>query len=225
MRAAKPMSAPAARRRVTARPILYSFRRCPYAMRARLALLVSGTTCEIREVKLSHKPAAMLAVSPKATVPVVVRPDGRVIEESLDIMHWALARSDPEGWLTRDDRGLIAMFDGAFKHHLDRYKYPDRHGSDPREHRAAGLGLLQGLAARLGGQANLGGDARGLTDAAIFPFVRQFAATDPAWFDAESPPSVRAWLDRHLAGSLFVAAMVRLKPWQPDDEAIGFALA
>ncbi|MFT4026588.1 MAG: glutathione S-transferase N-terminal domain-containing protein, partial [Novosphingobium sp.] len=131
------------------RPVLYSFRRCPYAMRARLALLASGTSCEIREVKLAAKPAEMLAASPKATVPVLVLPDGQVIDESLNIMRWALGRNDPLGWMERTDEASIAANDGAFKHHLDRYKYPERHGSDPAEHRAAGLAILAELEARL----------------------------------------------------------------------------
>jgi len=207
---------------MTDNPILYSFRRCPYAMRARLALLASGTSCEIREVKLSQKPAALIAASPKATVPVVVLPDGEVIEQSLDIMRWALARNDPEGWLDREDRELIEANDGQFKQHLDRYKYPDRHASSPEEHRAAGIVLLRALEARLAAQANLCGEKRGITDAAIFPFVRQFAQTDRAWFDAQPLPRVQAWLGRHLASSLFEAAMVRLPPWRPDDEAIVF---
>lgn len=205
-----------------ARPILYSFRRCPYAMRARLALLVSGTTCEIREVKLSRKPAELLAASPKATVPVLVLPEGPVIEESREIMAWALARSDPELWLEREDRDLIAVNDGPFKHHLDRYKYPERHGSHPEEHRAAGLELLRVLEARLAVQANLHADARGLTDAATFPFVRQFAETDRAWFDAQPLPRLQAWLARHLVSELFAAAMVRLQPWQPGDAPVRF---
>ena len=111
-------------------PVLYSFRRCPYAMRARLALAISGTACELREVKLSNKPDALLAASPKGTVPVLVPQDEAVIDESIDIMRWSLSHSDPEGWLERDDKDLIAASDGPFKHALDRYKYPDRHGSD-----------------------------------------------------------------------------------------------
>ncbi|MGE4431477.1 MAG: glutathione S-transferase [Sphingobium sp.] len=204
------------------RPILFSFRRCPYAMRARLALLVSGTVCELREVKLSAKPAALIAASPKATVPVLVLPDGAVIDESLDIMRWCLARNDPEGWLARDDADLIATNDGRFKHHLDRYKYPDRHHCDPAEHRAAGLALLQPLEARLAGQANLSGVARGLVDMALIPFVRQFAQTDRSWFDARPLPALHGWLARHLASPLFAAAMVRLAPWQPADSPILF---
>lgn len=191
-------------------------------MRARLALLASGTVCEIREVKLSAKPAEMLAASPKGTVPVLVLADGTVIAESLDIMHWALARNDPQRWLERADSGLIAANDGPFKHHLDRYKYPERHAADAAEHRAAGLDLLGGLEARLASQPNLGGDAPGLTDAAILPFVRQFAQTDRAWFDAQPLPGLHRWLDGHLASPLFEAAMVRLQPWRPGDTPIRF---
>ena len=114
--------------------VLYSFRRCPYAIRARLALTIGATPCLLREVHLARKPAAMLAASPKGTVPVLMLEDGRVIEESIEIMRWALARSDPEGWLNRDDADLIARNDGAFKHDLDRYKYPPerRHPCLPR---------------------------------------------------------------------------------------------
>lgn len=208
-----------------ARPILYSFRRCPYAMRARLALLVSGTVCELREVKLSAKPAALIAASPKATVPVLHLPDGEVIDQSLDIMRWALGQADPEGWLDRADAALIAANDGPFKHHLDRYKYPDRHGSDRNEHRAAGLDLLAALEKRLGGTAHLDGPARGLTDAAIFPFVRQFAETDRPWFDAQPLPHVHDWLARQLGSALFAAAMVRPDPWQPGDPPLLFPAA
>ena len=177
-------------------PILYSFRRCPYAMRARMALAVSGTGCHLREVKLSRKPAALIAASPKATVPVLVLPTGEVIEESLEIMRWALAQNDPQGWLQREDRALIEANDGPFKHHLDRYKYPDRHGSDPAPHRAAGLDLLQPLEHRLAAQPQLCGAEPGLTDFALVPFIRQFAATDRAWFAAQPFPAVQAWLDR-----------------------------
>lgn len=204
------------------RPVLYSFRRCPYAMRARLALLASGAVCEIREVKLSAKPAALIAASPKATVPVLVLPDGTVIDESLDIMRWALDRDDPDGWLTRADEALIAANDGPFKHHLDRYKYPHRHGSDAAEHRAAGLAMLESLEARLTAEPYLGGERRGLTDAAIFPFVRQFAATDPVWFAAQPLPRLHAWLADHLAWPLFDRAMVRLDPWVAGDESLLF---
>lgn len=203
-------------------PILYSFRRCPFAMRARMALAVSGVRCELREVKLSAKPSSMLAVSSKGTVPVLVTPGGDVIDESLDIMRWALATSDPEGWLARDDLALIAANDSAFKHDLDRYKYPERYDCDPIPHRASGLAFLREIDARLlvGGQ--LGGTTRGFADAAIMPFVRQFATVDHTWFATQSIAQVRTWLNGHLASDLFKAVMIRLAPWSPNDRPIIF---
>ena len=205
------------------RPILYSFRRCPFAMRARMALLVSGQTVELREILLRAKPAAMLAASPKATVPVLVLADGTVIDQSLDIMHWSLRRHDPEGWLHGDDADLIETFDGPFKHHLDRYKYPSRHGEDPVEHRAAGLALLDTLEARLDATPYLCGRGRTLADIALFPFIRQFAATDRGWFDAQPLPNVQAWLAGLIASDLFESAMLRVPPWQPGDAPVLFA--
>ncbi len=193
-------------------PILYSFRRCPYAMRARMALLVGGAAFDRVEVKLCDKPAALLAASPKGTVPVLVLPDGRVIDESLDIMRHALATNDPEHWLAGDDTSLIAANDGPFKHHLDRYKYPDRHDSNAPEHRAAGLVLLGVLETRLAGMTNLCGNTCSLTDIALIPFVRQFAAVDRNWFAAQDIPQVQRWLAMHVASDVFVMAMVKLEP-------------
>ena len=200
-------------------PILYSFRRCPYAIRARLALAVSGTACELREVVLRAKPDAMLAASPKATVPVLILPDGSVIDQSLDIMRWALLGKDPEGWLARADEDLIATCDGPFKRDLDRYKYPHRHQSDAMSHRDNGLAFLLKLEARLARTAHLCGMRRGLTDAAIMPFVRQFAAVDPDWFDTQPLTHLRAWLDEHTGSDLFASVMLRYPPWSPGDPA------
>ena len=205
-------------------PILYSFRRCPFAIRARLALAISGTACLLREVKLSAKPAAMLAASPKATVPVLVLPDGTVIDQSLDIMRWALRQRDPEGWLARDDPALIARNDGAFKHDLDRYKYPERHDVDGALHRARGLEFLRALDQRLAGDGQLCGAARGLADAAILPFVRQFAAIDRDWFAAQALPHLTPWLAGHLDSPLFESVMQRDAPWAPGDPPIIFGL-
>ncbi len=205
-----------------AEPVLYSFRRCPYAMRARLALAISGTTCELREVKLSNKPEALLAASPKGTVPVLVPGDAAVIDESIDIMRWALSRRDPEGWLQRDDTALIAANDGPFKHDLDRYKYPDRHGSDSLAHRESALGFLGDLDDRLAAHGQLCGAARGMADAAIFPFVRQFAAVERDWFAALPLPHLRKWLAGHLESPLFKAIMVRHQPWAPGDAPVRF---
>ncbi|HMI20038.1 MAG TPA: glutathione S-transferase N-terminal domain-containing protein [Sphingomonas sp.] len=206
---ARPIPAPA-------RPILYSFRRCPYAMRARMALLASGTVCEIREVVLRDKPAALIEASPKATVPVLVLPDGQVIDESLDIMRWALGRNDPDHWLEGDDADLIAANDGPFKHHLDRAKYPGRY-DESGDHRALALALLAPLEARLMDSAYLCGDRPMLTDFALLPFVRQFAEIDRPWFDAQPLPALGRWLSGLLDTDRFAAAMVRLPAWKVGD--------
>lgn len=204
-------------------PILYSFRRCPYAMRARMALLASGQTVTLREVVLRAKPQAMLDASPKGTVPVLDLGGGEVIAESLEIMRWALARHDPEDWFTGDDSALIAANDGAFKHHLDRYKYPSRYPDDTGDHRAGGLAHLQALEARLADQPYLCGGQRRLADIALFPFVRQFAATDAEWFAAQALPGVQRWLALLVGSDLFARCMVRLPPWQPGEPPTQFA--
>lgn len=203
-------------------PVLYSFRRCPYAMRARLALAVSGTRCELREIKLSAKPPSMLEASPKGTVPVLVLPEGRVIDESIDIMRWALAQCDPDGWLLRDDPDLIAMNDGSFKHDLDCYKYPDRHGADALVHRESGMAFLGELDRRLSGSGQLCGAIMGIADAAIMPFVRQFAAVDREWFEKQELPHLKDWLAGHLSSDLFNSIMGKLKPWAPGEAPIAF---
>jgi glutathione S-transferase len=207
---------------VTGLPILYSFRRCPYAIRARLALLASETCCAIREIKLSAKPAELIAVSPKATVPVLILPDGSVIDQSLDIMRWALARHDPSGWLDRIDDALIETNDGPFKHHLDRAKYPDRYGEDAALHRDACIRLLGPIEDRLTGSPYLCGNEPGLTDAAILPFIRQFASIDRDGFNAVPMPHLRGWLDRFLVSPLFEAAMLRFAPWSAGDPETPF---
>lgn len=190
-----------------------------------MALVISQTRCELREVKLSAKPDAMLAASPKGTVPVLVLPDGHVIEESLEIMRWALARHDPEGWLDRDDAALVRANDGPFKHDLDRYKYPGRFGSDALVHRENGLAVLRELDGRLARAGQLCGAARGFADAAIMPFVRQFAGVEPEWFDTLPLPHLKAWLAGHLGSGLFVTVMTRAKPWAPGDPAVDLALS
>jgi glutathione S-transferase len=191
-------------------------------MRARLALAISATQVELREVRLSAKPEAMLAASPKGTVPVLVAADGRVIDQSIDIMRWALARHDPEGWLDRDDPALIAANDGPFKQDLDRYKYPGRHGVDAEgaveTHRAGGLAFLHALDDRLTGSPHLCGARRGLADAAVIPFVRQFAAVDPGWFAMQPLPRLKKWLSDYLASDLFDAIMLRVAPWSPPQD-------
>jgi glutathione S-transferase len=156
----------------------------------------------------------MLAASPKGTVPILVLPDGRVIDESIAIMRWALARNDPEDWLAGDDAALIATNDGAFKHHLDRYKYADRYTDDGVDHRAAGLAMLGVLEARLSERAYLGGERFGLADAAILPFVRQFAAVDRAWFAAQDLARVSAWLGEFVGSELFERVMGVRDVWR-----------
>ncbi len=201
-------------------PVLYSFRRCPYAIRARIALLVSGIAVELREVALGDKPVAMIAASPKATVPVLVPDHGPIIDESMGIMRWALSQHDPQDWLGGEDAALITLFDGDFKHHLDRYKYPDRHDADPIVHRDAGLALLAALDTRLEAQPNLVREACSMTDIAIMPFIRQFAAVDQGWFYRQPLPHLQSWLARHMGSVLFDRAMLRTKPWMPGDAVI-----
>ncbi|MEH3087610.1 MAG: glutathione S-transferase [Xylophilus ampelinus] len=213
-------------------PVLYSFRRCPYAMRARLALWEAGIRCELREVVLRDKPAALLAASPKGTVPVLALPGGAVLDQSLDIMRWALDRHDPGDWLHRAGPGagepleamlaLVAACDGDFKHHLDRTKYPGRYpgARPPAEHRAAAAGFLDGLEARLRRTAWLAGDAPSLADMAIAPFVRQFAHVDDAWFAAQDWPLLRAWLAGWESSPRLAAVMDKYPAWRPGQAPV-----
>jgi glutathione S-transferase len=194
-------------------------------MRARLALVISETCCILREVVLSNKPAQMIATSNKATVPVLLLPTGEVLEESLDIMRWALGQRDPQRWLEADEDAtgrLIAVNDGAFKHHLDRYKYADRYRVDPGVHRSAGLEILRGLEDRLVERENLCGDGMSLADAALLPFVRQYAQVDKAWFDRQPLTNLQRWLNRHISSQLFKDISVRVPPWSEGDTPIFF---
>ncbi len=214
-------------------PVLYSFRRCPYAMRARLALAVSAVPVELREVALRSKPAELLAASPKGTVPVLVLPGGEVIDQSLNVMLWALGQRDPEHWLQperetlADMLALIAECDGQFKLHLDRYKYPNRYTLElaaansadgalaqrgfAELHRTAATVWLLGLEARLAGHSALFGSRASLADMAVLPFVRQFARTDAAWFAVQPWPQLQQWLARFEASDLF-ASIMRERP-------------
>lgn len=192
--------------------LLYSFRRCPYAMRARMALRYAGVPVQIVEVSLKAKPADMRALSPKGTVPVL-SVDGRVIEESLEIMLWALAQHDPDDWLLKGDPRvlqLIAENDQAFKHHLNRYKYAERYPELPMEHyRAEGEVFLRALEALLADRAFLLAEHLSLADVALAPFVRQFAHVDREWFASAPYPRLQAWLQRFLESALFVAVMAK----------------
>jgi glutathione S-transferase len=204
-------------------PILYSFRRCPYAMRARMAIAVSGVQVELREVVLRDKPTELIEASAKATVPVLAFPDGVVIDESLDIMRWALGQNNPESWLVGDAQDLIVQNDGPFKAALDRYKYPHRYElANGDAHRDEGLAILTQLNMRLCETAFLSGETRGITDLAIFPFIRQFAATDQAWFDAQTLPHIHRWLGGHLSSELFASIMHRYPQWNAGNVATVF---
>ena len=181
-------------------------------MRARMALRVAGIDVELREVSLRDKPAELLAASPKGTVPVLVLPDGQVIDESLDIMRWALARHDPEQWLAPGKQmdALIASNDGPFKFHLDRAKYANRYpGTDPTHHRGEAVKLLPPLEERLAQHVYLFGDNPSLADIAVFPFVRQFARADGTAFAKLPVPSLIAWLAALEASSLYQSVMIK----------------
>ena len=189
---------------------LYSFRRCPYAMRARMALHYSGVALEIVEVSLKAKPAEMLAISPKGTVPVLDA-DGRVIDESLEIMRWALAQHDPDDWLLDGDSRiaeLIEANDQGFKVHLNRYKYAERYPEQPMEvYRTEGASFLQRLDELLIDRDYLLADHPSLADIALLPFVRQFAHVDREWFAQTPYVRLQTWLQRFLESELFTSIM------------------
>lgn len=197
-------------------PILWSFRRCPYAIRARMALLSAGLKVELREIKLKDKPQAFLEASPSATVPNLQAVD-LSLDESLDIMLWALGQSDPHGLLEMQEDGkvLIALNDGPFKAALDHTKYAVRYpDTDPKAEREKASDFIRSLDARLAMHAFLMGDRSTLADLAIFPFVRQFAHIDRAWFDAQPWPHVILWLDGFLQSAHFQTAMTKFPVWE-----------
>lgn len=191
-------------------PILYSYRRCPYAMRARMALKVAGVDVEIREISLREKPKHLLAASPKGTVPVLVLTDGTVIDESLDIMQWALQRQDAQNWLAADAtqvQALIAENDSSFKDALQAYKYPERYPTTQIEARAKGEVFFAKLEAMLDANTYLLKPTISLADVALMPFVRQFAHVDRDWFDQSPYPKLRFWLDTWLESDTFTSVM------------------
>ena len=203
-------------------PILWSFRRCPYAMRARLAVVQSGVPVELREILLRDKPKAFLEDSPSATVPCLRTQEG-VIDESLDVMIWALKQNDPDGLLDMPEQGwsLISECDGPFKAALDRTKYPTRYqGIDVDAEREKASDFLYRLNDQLAGQVWLFGDRATLADYALLPFIRQFAHIDRAWFDAQDWPDLIAWLDRFLDSAVFADIMVKHPVWSPEGQII-----
>lgn len=208
-------------------PVLYSFRRCPYAMRARMALLYSSINLELREVLLKDKPSSMLAISAKGTVPVLLLPDSQVLDQSRDIMHWALAIDDPQQWLNEElldsINRLIDYNDNQFKTHLDQYKYWERYPAESQEfYRAQGEVFLALLEEYLDRQSYLLADRISMADIALFPFIRQFAFVDKNWFDQAPYPKLQIWLQGFLESPLFLATMKKLPPWQEGDSPIAF---
>ena len=203
--------------------ILYSFRRCPYAMRARMAIAMSGIQVELREVVLRDKPQALLYMSPKATVPVLQTSNGSIIDESLEIMHWALQQADPENWLANIDHELITTNDGDFKYWLDHYKYADRYPEHSEEYyRQQGEKIVLALENRLEKTAYLSGDSITFTDIALFPFIRQFAFVDVNWFEQAPYPKLQNWLNSFIASPLFISVMKKYPQWQNESDPVLF---
>jgi len=206
-------------------PVLYSFRRCPYAMRARMTLLYASINLELREVLLKAKPEKMLALSSKGTVPVLALPNAEVLDESYDIIRWALEQNDPQNWvsaeLEAEINDLVARNDGQFKIDLDHYKYWQRFPAESREqYRARGELFLTELEVLLSRRPYLLAERITLADIALFPFIRQFAFVDKDWFDQSPYPKLRAWLEQLLVSELFLAAMKKSPPWRDGDSPI-----
>lgn len=205
-------------------PQLYTYRRCPYAMRARMALIEAGVVFDAYEIVLRDKPVAMIAASPKGTVPVMVLPNGEVVEESLHIMRWAFAQHSEAHWWkeaqTPRNQALVALNDGAFKKQLDTYKYPERFelGESMLQRDLAMEDFFLQLEQRLGAQQYLGGSQACAADLAIFPFVRQFRAVNETWFDAQALTATQAWLQVWLESKLFEHCMKKL----PSNERVVF---
>ncbi|WP_082785643.1 glutathione S-transferase [Psychrobacter sp. P2G3] len=209
-------------------PLLYSFRRCPYAIRARLGILFAEQQVELREIVLKNKPSQMVAISPKGTVPVLQLTDGKVIEESREIMEWALEQKDPQGLLDAEilsqANALIDKNDNDFKHWLDRYKYADRHlEMTQKEYRLQGEEFLQVLEELLSNKHYLLGDKVTIADIGIMPFVRQFAHVDRDVFYNLPYPNLQRWLQHWLEHPLFLQAMSKFQPWQEEDEEVVFS--
>lgn len=202
-------------------PVLYSYRRCPYAMRARMALSYAQIPVEIREISLREKPAAMLLISPKGTVPVFHQ-DNLVIDQSLEIMKWALAQNDPDVWyptdLVSEISDLIEMNDGPFKKILDAYKYPERaiqagHGERSKVLAMATELFIEPLNQLLTKNKYLLADRITLADIAIFPFIRQFSMVDPVWFLNSEYEELKNWLKYHIESPLFIGVMQKYPTW------------
>lgn len=213
---------------VSSYPVLYSFRRCPYAIRARLAIKISGVEVELREVILKDKPKQLLDCSPKGTVPVL-QLDDTVIDESCDIMEWALAINDPKSWLpslkseAEEINRLISLNDHVFKTHLDHYKYSDRHPEKTLEYyREQGELFLHELEVKLRDSHYLISNEPTIADMAIFPFIRQFAYVDITWFEQSSYKKLNIWLSDLINSDVFQSVMRKYPQWPSKDEPIFF---
>lgn len=204
--------------------ILYSFRRCPYAMRSRMSLYKAGFIVELREIELKNKPEQMLEASPKGTVPILVLPDGSIIDESLDIMEWALGRNDPDGWLNADKtetRFLTDQNDNKFKQALDRYKYPERYpNEDCAGARKVCAEVLNDLNNRLKKHQQLLNNNIAMADIALFPFIRQCASVDTDWFNNLPMPHLQKWLQEHIESTTFRTIMTKFRVWSQGDKSI-----
>ena len=208
-------------------PILYSFRRCPYAMRARMAIHASGQKCELREVLLRDKPPSMLEYSPKGTVPVLILQDGYVIDESLDVIDWALNLNDPDDWQrskdTKKTKELIKINDGEFKYHLDRYKYSKRYDNeDPEFHRKKCLKFIESVNNELNNSKYIFDDNISYADIVLLPFMRQFRIADMEWFDSLPYDNLKEWLSSFLNSPLLNSIMKKYDLWKEGDDLIIF---
>ena len=209
-------------------PILYSFRRCPFAIRARMAIKTANIVCELREVVLNNKPVQMINISNKGTVPVMQLPDGSVIDESIDLMIWALEQSDPEQWLSankEETQELINENDFEFKEHLDHYKYYVRYPENTQStYRQQCEKYIDKLDKLLEGNNGLGllEKRTTLADVAIFPFIRQFANVDRNWFDRSKYTILRQWLEYFENSNLFKSVMDKYSPWENEKEVTLF---
>lgn len=205
-------------------PVLYTFRRCPYAMRARLAISISEVQVEMREVILSNKPKELIDCSEKATVPVLQLGDKFVIDESLDIMLWALEQNDPQSWLPlnaynkEETNRLIGFNDNEFKLHLDKYKYASRFPEEEMDlYREQGEMFLKILEEKLSKNRFLISDSASFADMAIFPFIRQFAYVDINWFKESKYKNLQTWLNELLNSQLFHQVMIKHPPWSSNN--------
>ena len=208
-------------------PILYSFRRCPYAMRARMAIHISGQKCELREVLLRDKPPSMLEYSAKGTVPVLILQDGKVIDESLDVIDWALNLNDPDDWQrskdTKKTKELIKINDGEFKYHLDRYKYSKRYDNeDPEFHRKKCLKFIESVNNELNNSKYIFDDNISYADIVLLPFIRQFRIADIEWFDSLPYNNLKKWLSGFLDSTLLNSIMKKYDLWKEGDKSIVF---